>query len=62
VTRYRIVKDGKVTDGIAQIIVAQGQPKEGFPSATDAALWATPLSGEWYIQPFEGTDAVRHDA
>jgi len=53
VTRYRIVKDGKVTDGIAEIIVASGQPGQGFPSATDAVIWATNLSGEWYIQPFE---------
>ncbi len=52
-TRYRIVKDGKVTDGIAEIIVASGQPEGGFPSATDAVTWATNLSGEWYIQPFE---------
>jgi len=56
-TRFRIVKDGKVTDGIAQIIVAQGQPEEGFPTATDAVVWATPLSGEWYIQPYAVEDA-----
>jgi hypothetical protein len=52
VTRYRIVKDGEPLDeDRVAIIVAQGQPEDGFPTATDAALWATPLSGEWYIQP-----------
>ena len=51
-TRYQLVRrDVDTTD--APLIVAQGQPEDGFSSATEAAIWATDhaLDWRWYIHP-----------
>jgi hypothetical protein len=51
--RYKLVKDGPAA---GEHITADGQPEDGFPTATDAVLWGSHLSGEWYIIPVEDRD------
>lgn len=50
-TRYRLVR--AVDDGDDCLIVAQGQPEDGFATAKEAEAWAVAhqLDWRWYIDP-----------
>jgi hypothetical protein len=56
VTKYRVVK-AAAPDSIA-IVVAQGQPANGFETAVEAEVWmvANELDWRWYIAPITDGD------